>query len=506
MEKSKSKGIFSGFSFRKLGQTLGKVFSRPTVELKIQKVSPPSLPDNLPTSRVSDPDLGLNTLVQNLGPQYKVVNYDFVVEIIDIIRNLVKFNPDLSQALNNVVTLGNTGHKVFFDRSVPQEQVDKMRRRLNQRSKSWATGVAGMDGLVNKMISQLIISGALSNEWVPENDLSGIKNCTLVKPDSIRYVLADDKTTYLPYQLLKNTLSASVKDTMIPLNPETYKYFGMNGDTEIPYGFPSYMPALPRIVAQQNMEKNIDFIVDTMGLIGFLEFLMDKPEQNTGESDAQFSSRLDNLLGQAKTRISQGFKDGVVAGFRGDHEFKFNSAGSRDLSSLLNIFKNNEQQIFSAIKSDPTLAGRDYNTSETQITVIFMKMLSELKNIQNIVKHNLEFGYSLDLRLAGFKFEYLTVQFNRSTIQDDLKYQQAEEIKIRNVISKYVLGVISHEQVTDELGYEDSAEGKPLVPVEMLAGGKSPDEQAKSGEKDKNTKNKSAKKTRDTNKPISKDK
>src|SRR5690606_29325190 len=67
--------------------------------------------------------------------------------------------------------------------------------------------------------------------------------------------------------------------------------------------------------------------------------------------------------------------------------------------------------------------------------------------------------------LGGFKFKNLRVQFNRSTITDDLKYQQAEEIKIRNLVVKYHYGQIGMEQFADELGYIKPDQSKPRIDI-----------------------------------------
>jgi hypothetical protein len=157
--------------------------------------------------------------------------------------------------------------------------------------------------------------------------------------------------------------------------------------------------------------------------------------------------------------------------------------------------------------------GRAYSSSETQITVVFIKMISELKNIQNLIKGMLEFGYSLELELAGFNFESLEVKFNRSTIQDDLKFQQAEEIKIRNTKDKLVLGIISQDMAADELGYEKPSSAKPMVSWDVLAGQKDPEaggalatDGTKKKADAKKKKTASAKKGRATKKPVSKNK
>jgi hypothetical protein len=474
----------------------------------LKKVDMPgqSRPVPLPTTRSSVPHdpPSVTGIVNGLRAEYKVVNHDFIVGVIPIIRKLMKINPDVGQAINNIVSLGNTGHKIYFDRGISPEMVDKMRNHIENKKLIWSAGCAGMDGLINKMFTQVLVGGASSGEWVPNRQLNGLETYLLVNPEDIVFVLENDNVKYSPYQrvygsgIIKNPNG----DGMVKLNPYTYRYYALNGDTEIPYGFPPYMTALERVRSQNKMLGNIDYVLDQMGLIGFLESLIGKPDQDEGETDAQYDTRLNNLLTMAQTRIAQGMSKGSVVGFKDEHEFEFNSTG-KALHDALELFQNNEELLASGLKQDATLLGRAYSTTETQITVVFMKMLSELRNIQNIIKHNLQYGYAMELTLAGFKFDYLKVVFNRSTLQDDLKYQQAEEIKVRNVKEKMVMGVINQDQAADELGYEEPAFDQPMVPWEILAGGSIPSEGA-DGEAKKDQKNKSAKKSRAKDKPVTK--
>lgn len=411
------------------------------------------------------------------GTQYTTVTPAFMRQVIPVVRQLMMHNGDVGQAIHNIVTLGNTGHKIFFDRKVAPDQVDAMRNHLINKRKEWASGQAGMDGLVNRFIAQILIGGALSAEWVPNTALEGIESVLLINPEDIEFKLNVRKTKYEAYQRIKQTFNSKRKTTtdisLIPLNDATYKYYALNGDGELPYGFPPYMSVLDRVDTQRRMDKNINFVVDQMGLMGFIEALITKPDQLEA-TDIEFEKTLDTLLIKAKERLLTGFKEGVVVGFKDDHEFNFNSA-SKSYEDAVKLYDNNELMLASSLKQDASMWGRSYATSETQITVVFIKMLSELRNIQNLLKNMLEFGYSLELSLAGFQFDSLQVKFNKSTIQDELKYQQAEEIKIRNVKDKMILGLINQDQAADELDYETPAYPEPMVDWDVLAGQKNPD-------------------------------
>lgn len=471
----------------------------------------------LPAGRQSEPDL---STAFSIGTNYTTVTPAYIRTVIPVIRWLMMNNPDVGQAIHNIVTLGNTGHKIFFDRKKTADQVDQMRNHLINKRKEWSSGQSGIDGLVNRLISQILIGGALSAEAVPSNNLNGIESVILINPEEIEFKLNVRKTKYAPYQRVKNLVDPKKKTNtqdiaLIALNTNTYKYFALNGDSELPYGFPPYMSVLPRVTTQGHMDKNINFIVDEWGLLGFLEALIAKPQQSS-ETNEEFDQKLDNLLGTAKSRILGGVKDGVVVGFEGDAAFKFNSA-SKSYAEAVKLYDNNELMMASALKQDASMWGRAYATSETQITVVFIKMLSELRNIHGLLKSFLEFLYSLELLLAGFTFDSIEVRFNKSTIQDDLKSQQADEIKIRNVQAKMILGLINQNQAADELGYEVPAFPEPMVAWDVLAGQKDPDALpaaggdsgtpgAKAAKKTdaKKKKTASAKKTRGDKKPVSK--
>jgi len=464
-----------------------------------------ALPGGRQSEPVSDSNNFYNTFQYPEG--YRIVQPDFLTEVIPVIRRLCYSNPDMAQALHNIVTLGNTGHKVFFDRNVDDEQADEMRNHLTNKHTEWAPGQAGSNGLVNKMLAQLMIGGASSAEWVPDNKLSTIKTVLMVNPEQIRFRLNKDKTTYEPYQRVTNTVvpGALVDGNLKKLNTKTYQYYALNGDTELPYGIPPYMPSLGPVKTQKCMNDNIEFTINQMGLLGFLEVLIEKPANTTNKGQKNYDIYLEELLNQAKSRIQEGYKDGAVVGFKDDHEFTFHSV-AKDYEKAIELYKNNELQFATALKQDASLWGRNYNTSETNITVVFMKMLSELRNMQNIIKTQLIFGYTLELRLAGYNFQYLTVEFNPSTIQDELKIQQGKEIKIRNLIQLYLMGTISEKQFADELGYEAPDQPTPRVPIELLAGAGNPADKAESDKDREDQKNKSDKKVRDKNKPVPKNK
>ena len=197
----------------------------------------------IPPGRVSEPETPPGGYLVSLRHMTQMITPSFRTELIPIIRDLYKINPDVSIALQDMFKLANTGHNISFPNNTPEES-EKMRDHLSQASKNWTRYTAGIDGLVNKMLVQLLVGGAISIEAVPNRDLSGLATILFLKPESILFRRLGNGV-YHPYQ--KNPMPIgrkNLKNMYIKLNTETYKYIGMYNDTDEPYGVvlntPSY--------------------------------------------------------------------------------------------------------------------------------------------------------------------------------------------------------------------------------------------------------------------------
>lgn len=445
-------------------------------------------------SSVRDVPVSFLSLIEG---NLNIVPSDVERSVIPIIRKLARVNPDLSQALNDTVRLANTGHKIYFDPGVGPDQIDKMREHLLNSSKNWHVGAAGINGIINKMLRQALTGGAISNEWIPNANLTDLEEVRFIDPETIDFVIGVKDRGYKPYQrVVNNPDITKIGDTQLrKLNTNQYRYYALNGDSDLPYGIPPYLAALDPIATQRHMVDNIKFIIETLGVLGYLDAKIAKPAQEAGESKETYEARLKQFLVQFKERVKQGLRDGVNVGFEGDHTYEFQQT-AKTAQGVTDIFEQNELLIASGLNYDAAFMGRP-GTSETLITILFTKMLAQLTNLQDIVKENLEFGYKLSLTLAGFHFKSLKVAFNRSTITDDLKYQQAEEIRLRNLVVKYHYGLISLEQMADELNYVKPDQKEPRIDInnsDPMTG------EAKK-QKREDQKDKSAKKTRDKKNP-----
>ena len=131
---------------------------------------------NLPAGRTSiSPAESQYQFITGQGDE-QILLPDYYMGLIPSIRKLVSVNPNMSQALSNIVELGNTGHTIKFDPSVSAEQIVLMQQHLSQVAKTWSYGKASVNGITDKWMRQIMISGAISVEFVPKRDLTGIQN------------------------------------------------------------------------------------------------------------------------------------------------------------------------------------------------------------------------------------------------------------------------------------------------------------------------------------------
>ncbi len=475
-----------------------------------------NLPDKTPQAIATKPK-GTIAPARSSEPNYppgslysfdndkRLIKPGYQFEVIPLIRRLSLGNQSVSQALSNIVNLANTGHEIQFDSSVSADQIAEMKLHLENVVPSWLYGVSGTHGLMNKFISQAMISGAVCGEAVVNEKFTGLYRVVMPNPETIRFVYNRKTITYEPWQKTLRLLDGNYNGVanefgLNKLNSNSFKYYAINGDTESPYGNPPYLPSLSPLEDQKSMLANIKFIIQQIGIMGFWEVLVDKPTQNDLETTAQYKARVESYLKETKSNLMTSFKDGIMVGLQDDHEFKFNSA-TASAAGVSELFQQNESLVSEALKRDPAMAGA--GGQEGNMTIVFTKLLSELTNLQSTCNALVKFFYELELRLAGYNFKWIKVVSNASTVQDDLKMQQGQEIKIRNARQKRADGITSSDQHARELGYDKAHQPKPNLDFTPIKSTDStnPSDTSKKKKTREDGKNKSDKKVRDKNAP-----
>lgn len=420
----------------------------------------------LPVTRVSAPQDNPNLLGMVSNGMFDFIRpKHFPVEVYDIITNLTLLNPDLRQAVGHVVQLGNTGHILSLE-APTDTQIEAMVQRIEDRAEIMMPFTSGTDGLVNGLFAQVARVGAISTEWVPNRKLDGIDKIFFVPVSQIRWVSRKDGMGYYPVQVPPQTVLGAPSNGIV-LNPRTHYYANMETMENSPYAIPPMIASLEAIGIQKTMLKNIHKVMKKMGIMGLIAYKMAPPERKGGETEEKYQARCLEYLKRTSEQLKDNFNEGIVTGFQKAFDFEVQSV-TGDAKGIKEIFQMNEEQLFSAIGADPAMHGRTYSTTETYASVVFSKMASQLANYQRLVADCLEFGWGLDLALAGMPGE-IEVEFNSTQSLRNLQEAQTRMIEIANAEALYQGGTIDQNEKARLLGYNVPALAEP-IPDPTLTG------------------------------------
>ncbi|PIR19831.1 MAG: hypothetical protein COV45_09260 [Deltaproteobacteria bacterium CG11_big_fil_rev_8_21_14_0_20_47_16] len=455
----------------------GKVyFPRKRSVEGLATVSPEEIdPKALPVGRVSVDTVGFGDLLRDLISEMRSVGAAYPLEYLEAMQNLSLVNPDVAQMIDNIVQLGNTGHTVMVETDREQVQQAAM-DELNRFNMTVFGRFGGIDGFVNSALAQIGRGGAISVEWVMNENLTGIDKVVFVPLKEIRFLYDPDSGEYSPHQ---KTCDLTQGDQgLITLNTATYQYCAMQMLDNSPYAVPPILAALESIVIQRDIVKNLRFIAKKMGLLGFVNFLVRAPKQSPGEKTEEYIARCQQFLDEQAQRLKHNYRDGIAVGFMDSftvehHSITGDAAGAKDL------FEMNEQQVFSGLKADPALHGRTYSTTETYAGVVYEKMLSIITNYQRTVRCVLEYGYKLHLTLLGIDYKNLWIEFEPSKSLSAERDETTYATKLANLKSLYDQGIIDQNQFAQEAGYDRPAELGPRSPLIFVPADPATSEQSK---------------------------
>lgn len=414
--------------------------------------------------------------IHSLFEDMAVATPEFELKLITVLQHLAKYNADLSYALDNIVQLGNTPYTVSFDETVSETTAKEIKKYLETRKKDWYAYSGGLNSLINDLLVQACIGGAVSAEMVPELDLSRIKKVVLVNIPTIRFTYDKQTDNYTPSQ---QQSVLGMNNGLKPLNTITYKYIAMRRFTESPYAIPPFLSALDSLAIEKDMMINFKHITKQLGVFGFLQVLMKAPAKRTigtvdnpnPESDAEYQARCRQFLRDQVPEMVKALNSGYVMGFQDTHEFDMKGNLSNP-EGAIKLFNMNTEHKMAGLKQDPLMLGRNFSTTETIGRVILTKLSAQVANYQATIAAFLEELFLLDINLQGWKVNSVIVEFAKPMLNDQLKEEQAYAAKIANADALYASGVITQTQKAQMLGFDTPAEE---APVSMPDGSPFPD-------------------------------
>jgi hypothetical protein len=372
---------------------------------------------------------------KTLDIRYKFVNPKYPREWLNVIAKAVVANPILSQVHNLTINLANTGHTV----QVEGKDAEKAREELKELA-----FLLNTDHLVNQLIAQINIAGAISAEVVVDEKLQGVKKVVFVPSATVYFTYNEEADEYEPYQWVGTAES-------IKLNTMTYKYLPLLTLEDSPYAIPPFLASLSIVEVVESMITELKGLAQKIGLIGFLDVKFPPLAKAPNETETEYQERALKWLENIAQQVSENMSKGIFLHFDGtDAEFKEISPNAGGIREIIDLA---EKWLIEGAKSQPAVLGFSTGYTETWATVALHVFSAQLENTQRLVRRFLEFVYRLHLMLKGFDIDDVNIIFNPLPDFEPQKKAEARLKETQRIVQLLQAGIIDVETAKKELGY-----------------------------------------------------
>ena len=429
-----------------------------------------------------DPTAQYASAFGSLYQQYASLAYWLPFEVLDYVEVLSTYNPDFSQAVDNIRTLANSGHQLLIDTD-DQALGEEIKTRLEEKARTIQKSSGGVDGLIDKLLDQAAVYGAMCGEWVLSERMDDVVQFAEVNPKSIRFFFDEATQCWAPFQKVslfqaqeaeKNGQTVKMSN-FVMLNPVTFAYYDFDAGPSSPYGTPPFIGALANIAIQRDMITNMAQIVKKVGLLGIIDFTVAALQPDPGEDDASYTARANAYLDTYVTAIENMTRDGGIVHFDDSKASAYQITGNA--AGATAIFKQNEELIFSGLKSMPSVQGRSYSTTETYAGVAYDIIIRNTQKYQRACKRMIEAGYWLMVMAWGYdmtKIRSIRLEFNSNKTLHRLQDAQAELMEIKNSLMLWAAGIINQIQMAQRHGVAVPATEYDDPPESQILGNGSP--------------------------------
>lgn len=400
--------------------------------------------------------------LRGLAKAYENLPVGLPFEIYDYVELLALYNPDYSQAVNNIVTLGNPGFNIVVEEE-KNRKAKTFVESIEMKAKTMNQGEGGFPGMVKKMLYQAAVYGAMCGEYVLDSRLTDVKRFAFISPKSIRFFWSDEEGDWHPYQKIdwgtRGMAGGSVfEGTYKKLNKTTFYYQAVFSLNNSPYGVPPFFASLENVAIQRDMIDSLKNIVRKMGLIGIMQMVIERMPMMSDETQIQYENRLQGYLTSYQNILNEMLATGGIAHF--DDVQVNNLAISERAFGADAIFKLNEEQIFSGLHSLPSVQGRSYSTTETYANVSYDMILRNAEYFTSAVKYIMESGLGLMAMVWGLSPVKVRFKFKENKTLQRLQNAQAESVEYKTERQMWKDGLLNQEQVAQRRGFQQVAEPK----------------------------------------------
>lgn len=410
---------------------------------------------------------GLGDMIGGLAPEK--LPFDMPWEVLDYVEYLSYWNADYSTAVDNVRNMAGTKFSIHVA-GVNKRNVAATLIALQDKAEMIGPRHGGgLANIADNLIVQAATYGAMAGEWILTDDLMDVRDYVLINPKTIRFFFDKREKRQVPYQKVSMFAAQAAKKrgqqtigNHIRLNEMTFTYAAYHNSYGGPYGVPPFLAALDPIYLQKDMLKNIKSIVRKLGLLGIVDFQITSLEQEPGESDAHYQSRVTAYLEAYVPIVQQLVNDGALVHY--DDLTATTMAVSKDSSQAASsLFQDNQLLLETGLKNFNMSQNRQSSTIDTFAGLAYDLMLRSARKYQDGVASIFAHGLRLYNLLQGVTgVERTTVQFQQQRPINRLYDAMAEAAEIKNANILWINGLIDQDEAAKRCGIEH-APVQPLI-------------------------------------------
>ncbi len=249
----------------------------------------------------------------------------------------------------------------------------------------------GVEALVQCFFLSVFTYGSFCGEVVLHESRKRIDRFIVIDPAVIRFKLDPSTRELRPYQILNDS-------SLIPLNPASFYYFGLDTDGLSPYGR-SPLLALPFVVKlQQQMLADMAKAQHNAGYPA-VHFRLQTPERMTSETPNEYYERVLNEIQTTRNEIERKKSDSNFVSFDNmDVRYIGPSGNTLQWSESMQAIG---EQVVSALHLAPFMIGRNWGTTQSWGTAQYQLLTNNAKTVQEGAKRLAEWLRNLELILQG---------------------------------------------------------------------------------------------------------
>jgi hypothetical protein len=400
----------------------------------------------------TEEDSTLSTALGAIEESYAGMSLALPFELYDYVELVALYNADFSQAVDNVKNLANPGFNIVVN-AKSELKAKKYRDRLNLAERSIKPTHGGLHGIVNGLVRQGAVYGAMCGEWILSADLSDVVDFVFVNPKNIRFFWDKDKQIWQPYQYVDLVMAEEAKSrglvvkngNCVELNTNTFYYYNVFGYNNNPYGIPPFLASLEPIGIQRELINNLKSITKKMGMLGIIEVVIERLPKEPEETFSQYLERCKNFLSNYQGLIQNMVNEGGIVHYD-DSEVK-NLSIAEKAEGAEKLFTLNEEQVFSGLHSVPSVQGRSYSTTETYASVSYEILLRSIGDFTAGAKYIIERGCWLMDKVWGIGVSSIEMQFCENKALNLLQKAQAEAISVNTDLVLWRNKILNQTQV-----------------------------------------------------------